>query len=68
MEQFKSFEPSKCHLGVKFGKVGGQVIQVKDQVGQGQGQELVNICGRILVDRKESFKKWKKLSELFHKD
>ena len=43
MEPFKSFEPSKCHLGVKFGKVGDQVIQVKDQVGQGQGQELDNI-------------------------
>ena len=53
----------------RFGQVEYQVSQeVKEQVGQGQGQELVNICGRILVDRKESFQKWKKLSELFHKD
>ena len=27
----------------KFGQVGDQVSQVKDQVGQGQGQELDNI-------------------------
>ena len=26
----------------RFGKVGSQVNQVKDQVGQGQGQELDN--------------------------
>ena len=27
----------------RFGQVGDQVSQVKDQVGQGQGQELDNI-------------------------
>ena len=27
----------------RFGQVGSQVSQVKDQVGQGQGQELNNI-------------------------
>ena len=36
MEPFKSFEPSKCHLGVRFGKVG-------DQVGRGHGKELDTI-------------------------
>ena len=29
----------------KFGQVGDQVSQVKDQVGKGQGQELDNIQG-----------------------
>ena len=30
-----------------FGQVGYQVSQVKDQVGQGQGQELDNILGSL---------------------
>ena len=33
----------------KFGQVGDQVSQVKDQVGQGQGQELDNILNEIGV-------------------
>ena len=30
-------------INARFGQVGDQVSQVKDQVGQGQGQELDNI-------------------------
>ena len=32
-----------------FGQVGDQVSQVKDQVGQGQGQELDNIGNIVLM-------------------
>ena len=32
----------------RFGQVGDQVRQVKDQVGQGQGQELDNILNKFM--------------------
>ena len=34
-------------IKARFGQVSDQVSQVKDQVGQGQGQELDNIFGTI---------------------
>ena len=35
--------PSFVKVKARFGQVGDQFSQVKDQVGQGQGQELDNI-------------------------
>ena len=35
--------PDFVKVKARFGQLGDQVSQVKDQVGQGQGQELDNI-------------------------
>ena len=36
-------------IKARFGQVGDQVSQVKDQDGQGQGQELDNILSQLSV-------------------